>query len=235
MNVSICIPTYGMNGKGAYYLQKNLSSVFLQNVKPHEVIISDHSKDDVIKNVAESWRDYLNIKYYRETTNVGVISTNLNNCILNATGDVIDFMLQDDFYFQPNSLQRRLELLGDSQWAVSATLHYAVEKNMYYWHLIPEYRDDIYLGFNSIGSPSLLTMRREGAPLFDENLFMLTDCDYYKQLFDKFGLPKTTQDITVISCMWEGQSQKSVSSEKMNGEIAHVKLKYENAGKELQT
>jgi glycosyltransferase involved in cell wall biosynthesis len=231
MNVSICIPTYGMKGKGSYYLQKNLSSIFIQNRKPFEVIISDHSTDDDIKNLAERWKEFLPIKYFREE-NVGIISSNLNNCVANATGDVIDFMLQDDFYYQPNSLQRRLEILGDAHWSVSATLHYNVEKDLYYWHLIPEYRTDIYLGFNSIGSPSLLTMKREGAPLFDDKLFMLTDCDYYKQLFDKFGLPKTSSEITVISCIWEGQSQKAISQEKMNSEVDYVKIKYENGRKD---
>lgn len=229
-NISICIPTYGMKGKGSYYLQKNLSSIILQNKQPYEVIISDHSTDDDVKNTAESWKDFLPIKYFREE-NIGIISCNLNNCINKAEGDVIDFMLQDDFYYQPNSLEKRLSVLGDAQWAVSATIHYNVEKNIYYWHLIPEYRTDIYLGFNSIGSPSLLTMKREGAPLFDDKLFMLTDCDYYKQLYDKFGLPKTSPEITVVSCMWEGQSQKDVSQDKLNSEVTHVKLKYENVGK----
>ena len=220
-----------MKGKGSYYLQKNLSSILLQNRQPYEVIISDHSTDDEVKNTAEKWKEFLPIRYFREE-NIGIISSNLNNCVANATGDIIDFMLQDDFYFQPNSLQKRLEILGDAHWAVSATLHYNVEKDLYYWHLIPEYRTDIYLGFNSIGSPSLLTMKREGAPLFDDKLFMLTDCDYYKQLYDKFGLPKTSSEITVISCMWEGQSQKGVSQDKLAGEVAHVKLKYENVGKD---
>jgi hypothetical protein len=93
---------------------------------------------------------------------------------------------------------------------------------------VPQYRPDIYLGFNSIGSPSLLTMKKIDAPRFDENLFMLTDCDYYKQLFDKYGYPSTSPDITVVSCIWEGQSQKDVSTEKMNEEVKIVKKKYEN-------
>lgn len=221
-----------MKGKGGYYLQQNLASLFIQNVKPYEVIISDHSTDDLIKDVTTSWAQFMNVKYFRETEKVGVISANLNNCIKNSTGDVIDFMLQDDLYFSSNSLQTRIENLGDSQWALTSTIHYSVERDQYYWHLIPEYRQDIYLGFNSIGSPSLLTMKRENAPLFDEKLFMLTDCDYYKQLYDKFGLPKTSQAITVVSTMWEGQSQKDVSNERMQQEVDHVKIKFENGKKD---
>lgn len=228
MKISVCIPTYGMKGEGAFYLQKNLSSIFLQTLKPHEVIISDHSTDDAVEKTANLWNDFMNIKYYRNDRKIGNISSNLNNCVEKSEGDIIDFMLQDDYYFAPNSLQKRIEVLGNAQWAVTATIHYAVEKNMFYWHLIPSYREDIYLGHNSIGSPSLLTMRKENCPSFDEKLFMLTDCDYYKQLFDKFGPPSSSPDITSVSCIWEGQSQKNVSQEKMNIEISIVKEKYES-------
>jgi glycosyltransferase involved in cell wall biosynthesis len=227
MKISVCIPTYGMNGKGGYYLQQNLSSIMLQNVRPYEVVISDHSSDDSVEKVALQWKDYLNVKYVRNEEKVGVISANLNKCIELSSGDIIDFMLQDDYYFQPNSLKRRIEILGSSQWAVSATIHLDVESSQFYWHLIPTYREDIYLGYNSIGSPSLLTMKRENAPLFDENLFLLTDCDYYKQLRDLFGPPVTSDEITVVSCMWPGQSQKFVPEEKKQREISVVKSKYE--------
>lgn len=225
--ISICIPTYGMKGEGVAYLHKNLTSISLQNITPYEVIISDHSTDDLIENEAKRWSKFLNVRYFRNPENIGSISSNLNNCIRKASGDIIDFMLQDDYYSDVNSLKHRIDTLGDSEWAVTSTIHYAVEKDQFYWHLIPEYREDIYLGFNSIGSPSLLTIKREGCPLFDDSLFMLTDCDYYKQLYDKYGKPKTSSDITVVSCMWEGQSQKSVSDETMGKEIQIVKNKYE--------
>ncbi len=227
--VSICIPTYGMKGKGAYYIQKNLSSIFVQNVKPFEIIISDHSSDDSVEEVVSKWKQFMNIKYFRNTEKIGCISANFNNCLKHVQGDIVDFMLQDDMYYQTNSLQKRIEVLGDSKWSVTATIHYSVEREIYYWHLVPSYRDDIYLGFNSIGSPSLLTMRAKDAPLFDENLFMLTDCDYYKQLYNMYGLPRTSSDVTVVSVMWDGQSQKDVSKTQMENEVAITKHKFENA------
>jgi glycosyltransferase involved in cell wall biosynthesis len=228
MKISICIPTYGMKGKGAKYLNQNLASIAIQSIQPHEVIISDHSSDDIVEQEANKWKDILNIRYFRNTEKIGSISSNLNNCISKATGDIVDFMLQDDYYYTKFALEQRGKLLGESHWALTATIHYAVEKAQFYWHLIPEYRQDIYLGYNSIGSPSLLTIKREGAPLFDEDLFMLTDCDYYKQLYDKFGLPVTSPEITVVSCMWEGQSQKGVSDDAKSKEVQKVKSKYEN-------
>jgi glycosyltransferase involved in cell wall biosynthesis len=46
---SIAIPTYGYNGKGVEYLENNLNVLYNQNFKDFEVIISDHSKDNLIE------------------------------------------------------------------------------------------------------------------------------------------------------------------------------------------
>ena len=227
MKVSICIPVYDMKGKGLSFLQRNLSSIFIQSLEPYEVVISDHSTDDSIEKLANEWKKFLNIKYFKNERGLGNISANLNNCIEKSEGEILDFMFQDDFYFSPDSLDRRMKTLATNQWSLTSTIHYSHERQ-FYWHLIPVYRQDIYLGYNSIGSPSLLSMRKKDAPMFDENLFMLTDCDYYKQLYDKFGLPVCSPDITSVSYIWEGQSQRGVSENELNNEIQIVKQKYEN-------
>lgn len=225
--ISICIPVYGMKGKGSHYLHKLLSSVYLQSIKPDEIVISDHSDDYVLFDMLyKHWSSKFNIQYFRNENKVGSISANLNNCIEKSTGDIIDFMLQDDYYCQPWSLQNRIHNLGDKAWGLSSTIHHKLETNEFYWHLIPTWRDDIHLGFNSIGSPSLLTMRRDTSSLFDENLFMLTDCDYFKMLYLKYGMPNITTDITVVTTMWDGQSQNHVSDENLNKEKEIVIQKY---------
>jgi glycosyltransferase involved in cell wall biosynthesis len=225
--VSICIPVYGMKGKGSHYLHKLLSSVYLQSKQPDEIVISDHSDDTVLFDMLyKHWASKFNIRYYKNENKVGCISANLNNCINKATGDIIDFMLQDDYYSHPWSLNNRICNLGDKAWALSSTYHHRLDTNEFYWHLIPSWRDDIHLGFNSIGSPSLLTMKRDTTSLFDENLFMLTDCDYYKMMYLKHGMPNITNDITVITTIWDGQSQNNVGSDKLNKEKEIVIQKY---------
>ena len=65
--VSICIPTYEMNGIGSSFLQKGLNSILRQTYKNIEVVISDHSQDDEIKNIVLSYDNKLNIKYIRNS------------------------------------------------------------------------------------------------------------------------------------------------------------------------
>jgi glycosyltransferase involved in cell wall biosynthesis len=226
MRVSVCIPTYEMKGKGSLFLGRLFHSLAMQTFQDFEVVVADHSTDDEIQNLCKSWESDLRIKYVSNNYKRGKISANLNVAISSSSGEIIDFMMQDDYYADVYSLQKRVDNLGERDWALSSTMHF--NGSQYWWHLVPSWRDDIYLGFNSIGSPALLTVKNsEKLPKFDEELFLLTDCDYFKQLYLLFGEPKIIADVTVISYMWEGNSQKDVSEEKKNEEIKIVKAKYE--------
>jgi glycosyltransferase involved in cell wall biosynthesis len=59
---TIAIPAYGYNGKGKDFLEKNLTILKEQTFEDFEVVISDHSTDDTIKDLCDSWMDRLNIK-----------------------------------------------------------------------------------------------------------------------------------------------------------------------------
>jgi hypothetical protein len=59
---SIAIPAYGYNGKGKDFLEK-LTILKEQTFEDFEVVISDHSTDDTIKDLCDSWMDRLNIHY----------------------------------------------------------------------------------------------------------------------------------------------------------------------------
>jgi glycosyltransferase involved in cell wall biosynthesis len=52
---SVAIPTYGYDGKGSDFLNFSLSKLSSQTFKDFEVVISDHSSDDTIKEVFERW------------------------------------------------------------------------------------------------------------------------------------------------------------------------------------
>lgn len=48
---SISIPTYGYNGKGSEFLNFSLYKLSSQTFKNFEVVISDHSTDNTIKDI----------------------------------------------------------------------------------------------------------------------------------------------------------------------------------------
>ena len=48
--ISICIPTYEMNGMGVEYLEYSFNILYSQTFKDFEIIISDHSESNLIKD-----------------------------------------------------------------------------------------------------------------------------------------------------------------------------------------
>ena len=79
--ISICIPTYEMKGKGAEYLSYSFNVLYQQTFKDFEIIISDHSESDAIKDLCTQWNSILNIKYIRNQYKRGNSSANTNNAI----------------------------------------------------------------------------------------------------------------------------------------------------------
>ena len=64
--ISICTPTYEMNGKGAEYLEYSFNILYYQTFKDFEIIISDHSESDLIKDLCDKWSSVLTIHYFRK-------------------------------------------------------------------------------------------------------------------------------------------------------------------------
>jgi glycosyltransferase involved in cell wall biosynthesis len=221
--ISLCIPTYEMKGMGATFLRELLDSIKKQTYTDYEVIVSDHSIDDSIKNVAEEYQ----VTYLRNENNRGNLGANFNYLQRYASGretEHIKLLLQDDYLYDENSLQKEIDNLGDAVWGFCATIHR--NNNEFYWHLIPEYTENIYTGANTIGSPSLMLAKNEECVGFDINLKMLLDCDFYKNMYNCYGLPKCSPEITTVSRIWEGQTQNTIDLEAKNKEIEYVKQKY---------
>lgn len=231
---SIAIPTYEMRGKGVYFLEESFKSLNSQTFKDFEVVISDHSTNNEIKILCESWKDRLNIRYIKNNDNLGSSSSNINNAIKNSNGKWIKILFQDDFLFSNLSLLEIYELLSNNNnsWLVSASEHTNDGIN-FYRPFFPKWNDNIQYGDNTISSPSVLTIKNENPILFDENLIWLMDVDYYKRLYDKFGLPLFLQKINVVNRTWSSQLSNIISDDIKNKEYLLMKKKYNNMREEI--
>ncbi len=226
--LSVCIPTYEMNGVGHVFLKQSFDILTRQSFKDFDVVISDHSRTDVIKDLCDEYTSRLDIHYYRYNEKIGSSSANLNNAITKATGKMLKILFQDDFLYDENSLQNianNFDVIKD-RWLVTACEHSKDGVN-YYRPFYPKYNDKIYLGNNTISSPSVLTIKNERPLLFDENLTWFMDCDYYKRCHDAFGDPKILNAINVVNRTGAHQVSSTVADKALRKrEYRYILEKY---------
>jgi glycosyltransferase involved in cell wall biosynthesis len=222
--ISICIPTYEMKDKGIEYLEYSFNILYSQIYKNFEIVISDHSTNDNIEELCKQWNQVLNINYFKNEYKRGISSSNINNAIKNAKGDIIKVLFQDDFLYDEHSLEKQLKCFKGN-WMVTACCHYnGIE---IYKPFYPQYHNKIQYGQNTISSPSVLMFKNEDIIEFDENLFWLMDVDYYKRMYDKFGLPDICNYITVVNREHENQVSNTLATEERRKiELEYIVQKY---------
>jgi glycosyltransferase involved in cell wall biosynthesis len=226
MKISICIPCYEMKGLGLFYLKNSLDIINRQTFKDFEVIVSDNSEEEYQIKMQELCSQYCFIKYFKNS-NKG-LSVNTNNAILKANGEIIKILFQDDFFYNENSLQD----ISDNfkgQWMLTAHGITSDMSSISREHY-PKYTDRVYLGSNTIGGPSVLSIKNDNPLLFDENLTMLMDCDYYRRCYDKFGEPFILNKINVFSTQGSHQVSRNMLSEEVLKEKLYVQNKFNELG-----
>ena len=190
MKVSIAISTFESGGHGANMINYSLTKIMDQTWALKEIVISDHSKDDKIKNEIKKFPN-LDIKYIRYEENYGSNSCNTNNAMNHCTGDFIKVLFMDDYLYDPTCLEKivlSFQKNPISDWLVNSYWHTKDRKQLYRLHN-PKWNNKLLEGVNTIGCPSNLTIRSSVKERFDENLIWLMDVEYYYRLKKKYGAP----------------------------------------------
>jgi hypothetical protein len=85
----------------------------------------------------------------------------------------------------------------DINWLVTGCAN-TFDLTNYHVSMKPWYHDNIHLGRNTIGCPTVLTIKNNSDKLYlDETLKFLDDCEYYKRLYIKYGDPHILPQICV--------------------------------------
>jgi len=226
---SIAIPTYEMHGLGEEFLEHSFEVLDRQTFKDFEIVISDHSRDDVIKNICQRWSSKMNIIYNRNTYKVGGSSPNINNAIKLSNGYWIKLLWQDDFLFSDNSLEsikEHIENNSEIKWIATACEH-SNDGKKFYRPFFPRWDKNMHLGINTISSPSVITIKNTSDKMyFDEDLIWLMDVEFYKRMYEKYGEPSYLNTINVVNRTWSNQLSNTISQEKKDSEINSMRKKY---------
>jgi glycosyltransferase involved in cell wall biosynthesis len=222
MRISIAIPTHEMGGKGPEFLVRSLNALREQTFKDFEVVITDNSLDDNIRQVLQLGNPYEPSKWgfpisYSKNPRKGM-APNTNEAIKNCTGDIIKILYLDDCLAHPNALRLIDEAFTpEVKWVITAC---STNDN-------PHYTGDIHQGNNKLGSPSVLAFRNSMSPLyFDENMTWLLDCDLYKRMYKEYGEPKILRDINVNIGIGDHQMTNILTPTEKKSEEDYMFKKY---------
>ena len=147
-----------------------------------------------------------------------------NRVIESAKGELIKILYLDDYFAHEDSLKNIVDNFKEEvNWLVTGCLHdagFGVENPHY-----AKFNDNIHVE-NTIGSPSVLTIRNDGHLLFDENLSFYLDCDLYKRYYEKYGSPKILDDLNVIIGVGDHQMTHILTNEEKQKEYNYTIKKY---------
>ena len=220
---SICIPVWEQHGVGLQYLKDLIHSIKNQTFQNYEIVISDHSIND---DIYEFITTLDNVKYVKNLSNRGNGVYNLNQALIRASGDIIKIMFQDDFMFDCSCLEKfdKVFQCKDARWAVCGCNHTKDGLNFERF-MVPSWNNKLLEGVNTISSPSVLAFINKNIELFDENLTMLMDVEYYNRLGRLYGLPIVIEDYLITNRCHENQISSRYSGS-IEEEIKYCKEKY---------
>ena len=152
-------------------------------------------------------------------TKKGKMAENTNAAIRAARGELIKVLYLDDYFAHPEALQRIVDAFTENDdWLVTGCEHDDGDGNRFSPH-VPELQG-IFSDQNSIGSPSVLTIRRGLDIWFDENMSWLLDVDFYKRVYATHRDPVILDDINIVIGVGKHQTTHILTDkEKFNEEV----------------
>ncbi len=187
--ISICIPAY----KRVNYLQRLLQSIVTQTYVDYEIIITDDSHDDKVKDLVESFSGSISINYFKNLPAAGT-PDNWNIAMQKAKGEWIKLMHDDDWFALPTSLQKFADAAANTKnsFIFSACNNiYALtgrQVNEYLTRWKKEMLEDSTLNLfylNVIGHPSTAMHRRDDDLIYDTQYKWVVDIDFYVRYLQK--------------------------------------------------
>jgi glycosyltransferase involved in cell wall biosynthesis len=216
-----------MNGMGATYLEKSFGVLAKQTLDGFEVIVSDQSLNDDIKELCEVWQGRLNLRHYWNRDGERQASANTNHALKMARGAVHKVLFQDDFILSETALQEIFEAFDglEAMWLLTGSGNtrdgQTIERPM-----VPHLTPKLHFGKNTVSSPSVLAIRASCEHQFDENLIWLMDVEFYARLWKNYGNPIILPETLVANRLHADQVSKSIDRAIQKRELDYVRKKF---------
>ena len=185
--VSICIPAY----ENLNLLKRTLDAIVVQNYSAIEVIISDDSAGEDIKNALPEYTGKLQVKYFKNTPALGT-PANWNYALDKAAGDLVMLVHHDDWFNEKETILKYVSAFNqfpDADFIFSRiNIFDAKDRKTIAFHKkilndLVAHPEGLLLG-NVVGPPSNVMIRRTVAARYLETLIWLVDVEYYIRLIN---------------------------------------------------
>ena len=230
--ISISIPTYEANSNGLKFIKKNVESFLKQTYQNLELVISDHSVGDEIKEYIISLNNP-KIIYIKNENDRGLQVENMNNAISNCTGDYIKLMNHDDYMESEDTIECGVKkIINGSKWVLYSCKHFNHNTgNMSFFHTprIEENGRHFLNGLNYAGCSSVGLIPKQ--ILMDTNVKYMADCELWYRLFTTLGYPSIVDGFKIVIGIGDHTLTHQFAnkqSEMLQNDINYCSLKYKD-------
>ena len=226
MNIDVCIPVHDPKELQIEYLDFLLLTLSQQSNPPKNVYLTaSHFIRDLEKLREKYSRTY---RLFFELNSTQGISENLNHAVSLGESEILKIMFQDDFLLDPFLFEELSEVFADPSviWSCAPSKNFSQEEMRFTKELVPSLSRSLLEGINSVGSPSVVSIRRRYWSPADEKLKWMLDCDLYYNFGRKYGYPHVTKHFSVASRIHKEQSTNWASSFH-DDELAYLAKKYQ--------
>jgi len=183
-SLSICIPAYNR----VHYLKRLLDSILIQEFKDFEIVITDDSDSDSVKDLLKEFENKFPIKYFRNDKALGT-PANWNAAISKSNGEWIKLMHDDDWFTHEKALQIFYEATKSGKKFIFSAYTNIFTENQAEKKFFPSsWRKRIIINpvtllpRNVIGPPSVTMIHRSVTEKYDERLKWRVDIEYYMRV-----------------------------------------------------
>jgi len=216
--VSVCIPSYNRPD----LLKRCLDSVLSQTFRDFEVIISDDSTNDEIKELLKTYSDK-RIRYQLNRPSLGS-PKNWNKAMDLASGELIKILHHDDYFTNSESLNAFVSEFSDKEvnfvCCASKILYltdHSTYENQQSGGQVKRIKSQPEFLFyrNVIGAPSAVLFRNKREIRFDPDYKWLVDVEFYVRYIKKFnGFRAIPSSLVTVVAGETGQITESITKDR---------------------
>jgi glycosyltransferase involved in cell wall biosynthesis len=205
-----------------------LESLKRQKFIDIELVIAVGKLEFEIESEIEKYKNAFKIRII-EGSKDG-ISANLNAAITACSNEIVKLLCQDDYLRSATALARLNRKLKHSKkkWYLATTMHLNHRTGVISRRLEPKLSDFLFLGKNTVSSPSVVAIRKSAYVPLDEKFNLMCDCEWYVRMFHHFGHPIIDKKATIVNRVHDMQSQNKLKDQLFQEiqllKICHTKM-----------